>query len=193
MKKILSYVLAAAMVLALAAPVKAQSIGRLHQNEFALSYGQISFPQTIYVLGEVLGVAFSLGQFAPEDTKFYGQFGVEYTHWVGRSVGLGLMAACDYMTSTVNGGESPDYNLFVVSALPVFKASWFNYPHVGMYSKIGAGVSDFIGLDSEHQHQFVFAFQLSPVCVDFGGEHFRGFVEIGYGAQGPCGGVKYVF
>ena len=107
MKKILSYVLAAAMALALAAPVKAQSIGRLHQNEFALSYGQISFPQTIYVLGEVLGVAFSLGQFAPEDTKFYGQFGVKYTHWVGRSVGLGPAAGSRARTARPPAATAP--------------------------------------------------------------------------------------
>ena len=193
MKKHLTLLLTVGMLIAFAVPVKAQSIGRLHQNEFALSYGQISFPQSIYVLGEVFGAVFSLGNFAPEDTKFYGQFGAEYTHWVGRVIGLGLMATCDYMTSTVNGGESPDYSMFVVSALPTFKASWFNYPHVGMYSKIGVGVSDFIGLDSENPHQITFAFQLSPICVDFGGEHFRGFVEIGYGAQGPCVGAKYIF
>ena len=193
MKRLLTLVLAAGLVLALAAPVKAESLGRLHQNEIALSYGQLSFPQTVYVLGEVFGAVFSLGHFAPQDTRFIGQFGLEYTHWVGRWVGLGAIATTEYMTSTVNNGESSDYSMFVVSAVPTVKLSWFNYEHVGMYSKLGVGVSDYIGLDSEHPNQFIFAFQLSPVCVDFGGSSFRGFVELGYGVQGPCLGVKYIF
>ncbi len=191
MNKYLSFLLAVLMTLSLAAPSRAESLGRLHQNELAVSYGQISFPQTIYVLGEVLGVALSMGNFMPQDTRMLGQFGLEYTHWVGRWVGLGLLATGEHMTSTVNDGQSADYTMTVFSALPTVKLSWFNYEHVGMYSKIGAGVSDFVGGDPGHQ--FIFAFQLSPVCVDFGGAHFRGFVEIGYGAQGPCGGIKYVF
>lgn len=193
MKPFLTIVLAAVLSMAVAVPAEAQSLGRLHQNEIALSYGQVSFPQTVYVLGEVFGAVFSLGHFAPKDTKFFGQFGLEYTNWVGNWVGLGAIATADYMTSTVNDGQSADYKMFVVSAVPTVKLSWFNYEHVGMYSKIGAGVSDFIGLDSEQQNQFVFAFQLSPVCVDFGGSSFRGFVELGYGVQGPCAGIKCIF
>lgn len=191
MNKYLSFLLAVLLTLSLAAPSRAESLGRLHQNEVAVSYGQFSFPQTIYVIGAALGATFSLGNFKPQDTRMLGQFGLEYTHWVGRWVGLGLLATGDHMTATVNEGQSSDYTLTVFSAVPTVKLSWFNYEHVGMYSKIGIGVSDYVGGDPVHQ--FTLAFQLSPVCVDFGGAHFRGFVELGYGVQGPCGGIKYVF
>lgn len=190
MKKVLALLLTVVLALSFVAPARAESLGRLHQNEFALSYGQISFPQTLYVFGEILGIVFTLGQYQPEDTRFVGQIGAEYAHWVGRSIGLGMIVTGDYMTP--KGGPSADgYTLFTLSAVPTFKASWFNYEHVGMYSKLGAGVSDYISNNTEHQ--FIFAFQLSPICVDFGGKHFRGFLELGYGVQGPCGGIKYVF
>lgn len=191
MRRLLLVIAISFMAVAMPVQAQAESLGRLHQNELSLSYGQFSFPQTVYVLGEVLGAAFSLGHFAPQDTRFIGQIGLEYTHWAGRWVGLGVMATTDYMTSVVNGGESPDYTMFVVSALPVLKLSWFNYEHFGMYSKLGAGVSDF--LDNQQGHQFIFAFQLSPVCCDFGEAQFRGFVELGYGVQGPCVGIRYIF
>ena len=125
MNKYLSFLLAVLMTLSLAAPSRAESLGRLHQNEVAVSYGQISFPQSIYVLGEVLGVALSMGNFKPQDTRMLGQFGLEYTHWVGRWVGLGLLATGEHMTSTVNDGQSADYTMTVFSALPTVKLSWF--------------------------------------------------------------------
>ena len=189
MKRLLTLLITTILLFTAAAPLNGRTIGRLYQSDFALSYGQVSFPQTVYVMGEVLGVAFSLGHFAPQNTVFVGQIGLEYTNWVGNNIGVGAFVSADYMTSVVNGGEQANYTMFVVSLMPTLKASWFNYENVGMYSKIGVGISDFI--NESREQQIVPAFQVSPICVDFGWYNFRAFIEIGYGAQGICGGLKF--
>lgn len=188
MKKILALIITTILLFCSATPAKSQTVGRLYNNDFSMSYGQISFPQTIYVLGEVFGIILTAGHFNPQNTIFVGQFGFDYTKWVGNNVGVGAMIVNDYMTSTVGEDGQSDYKMFVISMLPTFKASWFNYEHVGMYSKVGAGVSLFLGGD---EPQVSPTFQISPVCVDFGWYNVRAFVELGYGAQGVCGGLKF--
>ncbi|MBO7145607.1 MAG: hypothetical protein J6W13_12395 [Salinivirgaceae bacterium] len=84
--------------------------------------------------------------------------------------------------------------------MPEASVYWFKRNHVAMYSKLGLGmkfVAESRDFDSDRRDIMEFKnkgfyCQVSPVCVEFGGQKWRGFVELGYGAQGIAQyGVKY--
>ena len=153
------------------------------KNDIAITYSQITLPQTAYVLGGVLGVAFTAGHFAFDNTKFIGAFSASYTRHVNNWFGYGGLMAIDHMTSdtyTMNDGEkvyNGKYDLTFLSLMPTATFYWFNHPHLSMYSKLGFGlgfVPDDVG----------FSAQLSPVGMDVGGETLRARIEMGYGMTG---------
>ena len=172
------------------------------RNEVSITYGQFTIPQFAYVMGGVLGAAFTVGHFTFENPKMIGAMGVECVHYVNNWLGFGMAAMCDYMTATAmnvasDGTKTPNgkFQLGVVSAMPVVKFAWLNRPHVGLYSKLAAGAGyTFTGDNADIKDNFMFAFQATPLGVDFGGERFRGFVEAGLGMQGVVsGGVRWLF
>ena len=172
------------------------------RNEFSITYGQFTIPQFAYVMGGVLGAAFSLGHFTFDNAHLIGAVGVEYVHYVNNWFGIGGAAMCDYMTATAQnvdseGNKTPNgkFQLGVVSAMPVLKFAWLNRPHVGLYSKLAAGAGyTFTGESTEVKDNFMVAFQATPLGVDFGGEKFRGYVEAGLGMQGLVNvGVRWLF
>ena len=148
------------------------------RNEFTIAYGQATIPQFAYVMGEVFGAMFSLGWF-----------------------GFGGTVLCDYMTAKTvsvdkDGNKTPngDFKLGCLSAMPLVKFAWLNRAHVGLYSKLAAGAGYFFANGGEAKDNFSVAFQATPVGVDFGGEQFRGFLEVGVGWQGiVSGGVRWFF
>ena len=77
---------------------------------------------------------------------------------------------------------------------PTAISAWLNRAHVGLYSKLAAGAGLFFANGSDAKDNISFAFQATPIGVDFGGEQFRGFVEAGVGWQGiVSGGVRWMF
>ena len=172
------------------------------RHEFSITYGQFTVPQFAYVMGGVFGAMFTAGHFSFENPKMVGAAGVEYVHYVNGWLGFGGAAMCDYMTATAlsvssDGTKTPNgkFQLGVVSVMPVVKFAWLNRAHVGLYSKLAAGAGyTFTGETGEVEDNFLFAFQATPIGVDFGGERFRGFVEAGLGMQGlVSGGVRWFF
>ena len=172
------------------------------RNEFSITYGQYTIPQFAYVMGGVLGAAFTVGHFSFENPHLIGAAGVEYVHYVNDWLGFGGTAMCDYMTATAlsvasDGTKTPNgkFQLGVVSVMPVVKFAWLNRAHVGLYSKLAAGAGyTFTGETEDIKDKFMFAFQATPLGVDFGGEQFRGFVEAGLGMQGIANvGVRWLF
>ena len=172
------------------------------RNEFSVTYGQFTVPQFAYVLGEVFGVMFTLGHASFEDPHMYGAAGIEYVHYTNDWFGFGGTVLCDYMTAKTvsvdkDGNKTPngDFKLGCLSAMPLVKFAWLNREHVGLYSKLAAGAGyTFTGDNADVKDNFMFAFQATPIGVDFGGERFRGFVEAGVGWQGiVSGGVRWMF
>ena len=172
------------------------------RNEISITYGQVTLPQFAYVMGGVLGVAFSLGHFTFENSRMLGSAGIEYVHYVNNWLGFGGAVMCDYMTADAfsvdgDGNKTPNgkYNLGYVSAMPVVKFAWFNRPHVGLYSKLGFGAGmAFSDGDSNPADNVSFSGQVTPLGFDFGGESFRGFIEAGVGMQGLVnGGIRWQF
>lgn len=103
------------------------------------------------------------------------------------------------------------HNLFT-SLMPAFKWRWLYKEHFSMYSKIGFGgcwqytpeittVSTVTDADGSTHNEtettaasssFTFSAQLSPIGMEFGGDRFKGFTEIGIGMQGLLVlGVRY--
>lgn len=84
--------------------------------------------------------------------------------------------------------------------MPEATIYWFKRNHVSMYSKLAAGMRfvaesrtfDSARRDIRELKKKGFYGHVSPVCVEFGGQKWRGFVELGYGAQGIVQyGAKY--
>lgn len=130
---------------------------------------------------------------------------------------LGLsVEATDFSTTDENdnhpyGAESTRVLTSFVSVMPSVKFPWFTFPNVSMYSKAAVGVAmswngpfsvtgkdengnaEEQGSDSNN-FQCSVAYQVSPICVDFGGRRLKGFAELGFGFQGAfITGVRYSF
>ncbi|MBR2261594.1 MAG: hypothetical protein IJ916_07830 [Paludibacteraceae bacterium] len=90
----------------------------------------------------------------------------------------------------------------VLSVMPEATVYWFKRQHVAMYSKLAAGVRfniekrviSTMNTEDTRLADRHFYCQVSPVCVEVGGQYWRGFVEGGFGAQGVIQyGVKHTF
>lgn len=189
------------LLLCLSVPFSALAKNDRDRNEFSITYGQFTVPQFAYVMGGVFGAAFSLGHFSFDNAHLIGGAGVEYVHYVNDWLGFGGALVCDYMTADAmsvdsDGNKTPNgkFNLGYASAMPVVKFAWFNRPRVGLYSKLAAGIGYSFANDDSVKDNIGFAFQATPIGVDFGGESFRGFVEAGVGMQGLVNlGVRWLF
>ena len=192
-------VVAILMALCLVLPLYAKDEDS--RNEFTITYGQATLPQFAYVMGGVLGVAFTAGHFTFENTLFLGGVGLEYVHYVNNWFGFGGMALVDYMTSDAytvasDGTKTPNgkFNLGYASLMPVLKFAWLRRPHVGLYSKLGVGAGIALDNGDSAESNISWSGQVTPIGFDFGNESFRGFVEAGVGMQGlvSCG-VRWLF
>ena len=168
--------------------VLCSAYGRDKDNEIALSYSQFTTPQFVYLLGGMFGMVFSMGNVTLENMAMPGALSLEYTRFVNKTFGFGGSITADYMTADKYIGKDADktydgkFRMFFLSVMPHAKAYWFDNPHFGMYSKVGAGCA--LVPDEAGSTSLSFAAQLSPVCMDFGGDSFRGFLELGVGMQG---------
>jgi len=171
---------------------------RERDNEFALAYSQFTVPQAVYVIGSVFGIAFSLGNFTLEKMALPGALSLEYTHYVNDTFGFGGSLTGDLMTADKYTGKEENkkydgkFRMGFLSVMPHVKASWFDNPHFGMYSKVAVGAAGVFQKDGESS--ITWAAQLSPVCMDFGGSDLRGYLELGVGMQGIVTlGIKKMF
>ncbi len=167
------------------------------KNEISVEYSQFTVPQGAYLFGGVMGIAFTAGHFSFENTVMTGALAVEYNRTVNNWFGYGGLTSIEYMTSDTYSTDSDGnktkngvFNLGAFTLMPTTHFTWFRHPHFGMYSKIGAGV----GLAFSSETSVFPAFQLSPVCMEFGGDKYKGIFELGFGMQGIATlGVKRMF
>lgn len=185
------------LCLALLIGFAASSYSQDYKNELSVSYGQATVPQFAYMFGGIFGVVFTAGHFEFDNTVMTGTLGVEYNHWVNNWFGYGGAVFAEYMTSDTyskdsdgNKTKNGKFNLGFASVMPTARFKWFNNPHFGMYSKLGVG----LGLAFSDEWQPTLSAQVSPVCMEFGGNSWRGLVELGIGMQGIATvGVKKSF
>ena len=178
----------------------------LPDNEISVYYGQGTYTQLSMALGGAFGTAFTFGAARLDELTSTGAIGVEYHRYVHRSIAVGGVFGYEGGTmrfATISGtdenGEpvydseassgSGNYSFFQLMPSVAFK--WFSLPHVSMYSRIALGAM--LGV-SGNDTSVSFAFQASPVGIDFGVTRFRGFLEAGFGCQGILtAGLRFCF
>lgn len=169
-------------------PVLAKAGDGYSRNEVSLSYGQFSIPGLVNSFGAALGSAFQ-----PEagiKASVYGVMTTGYFHWFTQGFALG----CENSYELVG---LQDHRSFYASLMPSVKGRWFYRPHFGLYSKASAGVlfqHTSAGQNNEASSGVSFGVQLTPLACEFGGEHLKGFVELGVGMEGlVLLGLRYGF
>lgn len=90
----------------------------------------------------------------------------------------------------------------IFNIMPEVTIYWFKKRHVALYSQVAAGVRfnmeketiDFTERETTSLTERHFTCHVSAVGAEFGGRAWRGYAQIGYGAQGISQvGVKHTF
>ena len=166
------------------------------KNEIGAGYSQFTVLEGAYLLGGILGVAFTAGHFTFDNTVMTGAFSLEYHHFQSKWFGYGGLVSVEYITSdkysvSKDGERTPEgkFSLGLASVAPVVIGKWLRREKFNLYSKLAAGC----GISTEGQA--IPFFQVSPLCVDFGrAVGWNGFVEAGFGMQGVVtAGIKKKF
>jgi hypothetical protein len=190
MKKILVMVIAAMMA---AMNVNAQEEEYL-KHEIGVSYGMLS-NSTWMSIGDAIGTAiFSLGSIRYDDDGFFGPLALEYFYHLDPVVGVGVIGVYAQETQNMFIGKEPwgDAKNTYLTFLPAMKFNWLRKEYIGLYSKIGAGVTirtqkeDYSKSNYEDvsKSKVFFNWQLTGIGFEVGPKNFRGFVEAGLGEQG---------
>lgn len=137
----------------------------------------------------------NLAVFGPTFTVQY-LYGLSEHLYLGAGVVYQQATGMQAVLSDMSGSE----NNYVFAGkyltfMPTLKLYWFNREHFGMYSKLAVGGTYRMeNVNGVSDNSFMFNGQLSAFCLEFGGEHFRAFLESGFGASGSgFGGLKYTF
>lgn len=153
-------------------------------NEISVSYGIGNLPEVVWIFTDVFtAIGAGLGGGKLENARITGAFGLEYQRYLANGrVTVGAALGYEYMSADLvnKQGESTPKRTNVLTFMPTVKAMWFNRKHVGMYSRFGLGVTGMVG----DINALLPAFQLNPIGFEAGGEHFRFFLEGGFGSQG---------
>lgn len=192
MKKIFAILITLSIISA--AAYGREAVEKRGSDEIAISYGQFTLPQVAFTTVGVLGIALSVGNMVLDDFVMPGQLSLEYYHYLTNVIAIGGCLTNDYMAAKEYNKDKVEYKGDItadfVSIMPGIKAQWFNYRAFGMYSKANAGICAIVNSSPIDP---MFAFQVSPVCCEFGKGNWRGFLELGFGMQGiATGGLKYI-
>ena len=162
------------------------------QSEISIGVGYMSTGQLVNIIEEMNT---NLSVFGPALTVQY-LYGLSERLFLGAGVvyqqATGMQAALSNMTGMENNYVFAGKYL---TLMPTLKIYWFNHDHFGMYSKLAVGGTYRMeSVNGVSDNGFMFNGQLSAICAEFGGEHFRAFLESGFGASGSAfGGLKYTF
>ncbi len=153
------------------------------------------------------------------DWKDTPSISAEYFYHVNKTIGIGAVGAFTgmsrdmYITYTnLNNNETVKEKTGraakqFYTIMPTVKIDWLRKKNVGLYSKIGAGMTlihetqkddEKSGMKGEKtdysKNSVMFNFQVSAIGVEVGSPKFRGFAELGYGEQGiALIGLRYKF
>ena len=200
MKKMLVLVVAAMMA---TVSVNAQNDYEQTKHEIAVSYGYLSNSQWLEAVTMSMNILEGL---EPASGKAIGPINAEYFYNATKWLGVGAIFSFGQVTTHYNlaGYDEEVYTNKNTSytVMPAVKFNWFRRAHFGMYSKLGAGllIYDMKAIPVNTADKTVkqlglgFNWQATVLGLEFGGVHFRGFVEGGLGEQGVvCGGLRYRF
>ena len=198
MKKFIFFLAVAMMA---ATSVKAQSDSRESKHEIAASYGSLSNSDWLNIFENVIGAIF--GETYKDDT-FFGPIGLEYFYHFKPWLGVGVITTYGQLVQDGYKGDDKvgKKSNYYFTALPAVKFDWLRRDVIGLYSKLGAGVTmrreirEFDGDRAEYntdKTDFHFNWQVSLIGIEVG-KSLRGFAEGGFGEQGVLMlGLRYKF
>lgn len=205
MKRIclLSAILAISALISI--PVQAQETEEEMRHEVSISYGGIPNSIWIDLLTDVIPAIFGEKH---EKEHYVGPIGLEYYYHTSPLVGVGAVAV--FATNNLDARSQNVLKSHQIKSyytlMPAVKFNWLRKTNWGMYSKvaIGASLANFSKQDynesgkltgsKESSNDVFFNFHASLLGVEAGGQHVRGFAELGVGEQGIIlGGVRYKF
>ena len=149
-------------------------------------------------------ITYAYSAAAGDQSSFWGPVGLEYYYHLSPVVGLGAVAS--YASCKVEDEKTrkDDLTESFFTVMPSVKFNWLRKKNFGMYSAVSAGVM-FGSIscndnakendpNAKDETLAAFIFQATAVGAEFGGEQFRGFVEVGVGEKGLlCAGLRYKF
>lgn len=170
------------------------------KHEVAISYGALSNSQILDVFEEAITAPFQ-GDTTLKDDKFFGPISAEYFYHLQPWIGIGGILVYgqkkgDLYSDSDNKKIGEDKNTYL-TVMPAAKFDWFRRANVGLYSKLGVGVtlrhdvSEDIDYDESNMHV---NWQLTAIGVEVGSKQIRAFAELGTGEQGIfLGGIRCKF
>ena len=176
------------------------------RHEISVSYGYITLPQAVDLIGTVGGTVLG-GIFVgiadvmvPGNLEYpkridnggTGGFSLQYLYSINRIIKLGGTVCYENTWGELNNGT--EYIVHYPAIMATSKFTWFNRGHFGMYSKLSLGLMLVLDGKNEDKPIPMLAGQASSVCMEFGGNALRGFIETGWGNQGLVNfGIKLSF
>lgn len=170
------------------------------KHEVAISYGALSNSQILDVFEEAIKAPFQGGTTLKDD-KFFGPISAEYFYHLQPWIGIGGILVYgqkkgDLYSDADNKKVGENKNTYL-TVMPAAKFDWFRRANVGLYSKVGVGVtlrhdvSEDIDYDESNMHV---NWQLTAIGVEVGSKQIRAFAELGTGEQGiVLGGIRCKF
>lgn len=178
--------------------VKAQSEKK---QEIAVSYGWLSNSDWLNIFETAIEAMFGEKY---EEGNFVGPVSLEYYYHLKPWLGVGAIAIYgqQIQESYKDGSKVGQKKCGYFTAMPSVKFDWLRRDVVGLYSKLGVGVTwrnekrDFDGENSKYDSDSSdthINWHVSLIGVEVG-KSVRGFAEYGFGEQGALQvGLRYRF
>ena len=176
------------------------------RHEISVSYGYLTIPQVVDFIastgvtllgGLYIGIADTMTPGEMEypkriDNGGTGGISIQYLYSLKRTIKLGGTFCYESTWGEWNDGDQ--YHVHYPAIMATSKFIWFNRQHFGMYSKLSLGLMMAINSKNEDKPILMPTGQASSVCMEFGGQSLRGFLETGFGHQGLFNfGMKFSF
>lgn len=189
-------------------PAQAQDDDLRH--EVSISYGAIPNSYWIDLAGNFITAIFGAEY---DKVSLVGPIGLEYHYHVSPLIGVGAIATFTHFSEREKNGDvvSKTSNNSHFTLMPSVKFNWLRRDKWGLYSKVAVGAtlrhasmkkvkdaadsatSSTTTTNSDENSVF-FNFQASLIGVEAGGDHVRGFAELGIGEQGVAlAGIRFKF
>ncbi len=177
------------------------------KHEFGISIGSASNSQIIDAMEDFTKVivtnTVTFGTVSPtyENKSDFPTLSIDYYYHVSKVIGLGGIFSFNSRSQDiyVSGSKYGDAKRTTFSLIPTVKFDWLRKKNIGLYSKVGFGLSLLSDTQKENdgdklleETRLYTNFQLSLIGFEFGSEKLRGFAELGVGEQGAAVlGIRY--
>ncbi len=193
------------------------------KHDFAIAIGGPSTSQILNTMSDFTSIAaeaattslITVGSYTGytsyKDNSSIPTISAEYVYHITKLIGIGGMLGfnsesqdiyADWKNNTdgsVENKKMGDATRTNLTIMPIAKFDWLRKKHVGLYSKVGIGLTMMIDKQKKdngdkllNETRWSANFQASLIGFEFGSQAFRGFTELGFGEQGVAVlGLRY--